>query len=102
MRYYNVIQSILYSILVTVAYSDCNLYAAREDSVGIIHMAAEAGDLNCVQERITAGDDPNLKTSQGSSVLHFAYQGRHAQNIDEVSKLLIDNGADIKSPNDKG
>ena len=135
MRYFNIIQ------ILSVVFADCNLYANRkDDSIAIIHMAAEAGDISCVAERLTAGDDPNLKTAKGSSVLHFAYQGRHAQelgfidffinsygahidaliifslhstpycmnhikpkkNIDEVSKLLIDNGADIKSANDKG
>ena len=122
MRLYSFIQ------VLSVVYSDCNLYTPRnDDSVAIIHMAAEAGDISCVAERISAGDDPNLRTAKGSSVLHFAYQGRHAQetglsifmffnalsifirihlnpdkNIGEVSKLLIDNGADIKSANDKG
>ena len=76
MRNYNVIP-----VIIAVVYSDCNLYATRDgDSVGVIHMAAEAGDIKCIQERITAGDDPNLKTAQGSSVLHFAYQGKDSQD----------------------
>ena len=77
MWYYNVIH-----VIIAVAYSDCNLYETRDgDSVGVIHMAAKAGDIRCVQERITAGDDPNLKTAQGSSVLHFAYQGKDSQDL---------------------
>ena len=74
MRLYSFIQ------VLSVVYSDCNLYTPRnDDSVAVIHMAAEAGDISCVAERISAGDDPNLRTAKGSSVLHFAYQGRHAQ-----------------------
>ena len=74
MRYFNFIQ------VLAVVYADCNLYPIRnDDSVSVIHMAAEAGDISCVAERISAGDDPNLKTAKGSSVLHFTYQGRNAQ-----------------------
>ena len=82
MRYYNIIQ------ILSVVFADCNLYAARkDDSIAIIHMAAEAGDISCVSERLSAGDDPNLKTAKGSSVLHFAYQGRHAQEPGFIDSL---------------
>ena len=83
MRYFNIIQ------ILSVVFADCNLYATRkDDSIAIIHMAAEAGDISCVAERLTAGDDPNLKTAKGSSVLHFAYQGRHAQELGFIDFLI--------------
>jgi hypothetical protein len=66
---------------------------------GDLHSAAMEGDLEAVQQYITAGADLNARESMGgSSPLIMAATFGHT----DVAAALIDAGADVDQPNDEG
>lgn len=58
-------------------------------------------DLYKVQEYIDKGGDVNIKDDKGNPVLVLAVQEANLYLMTDIIKLLIENGADVDSSNDK-
>jgi ankyrin repeat protein len=60
-----------------------------------LHYAAFENNVALAQERLAAGDDPNLGDRQGFTPLHLAAQ----QWSVDVARLLLDHGAQVDAVN---
>jgi len=69
-----------------------NLLRKHGGKYSSIHTAARADDAEGVREHIVSGADVNAKDSSEWTALHWASQ----EGYFEVSKVLIDSGADIE------
>lgn len=60
--------------------------------------ACEKNNLDFVRKYIKDGGDVNLRTVEGTSILHFAVDSQ----CTEIVQLLISNGVDVSSTDDEG
>jgi ankyrin repeat protein len=65
---------------------------------GLMHIAAQLGDLSTISFLISAGLDVNKSGDMGFTALHYAYDGKHRWVID----FLLNNGASVKLRNEFG
>jgi ankyrin repeat protein len=78
--------------------SDENVNAGASDATTALHWAAYNGNLELVEQLITAGANVNARNDYGSSPMsEAAVRGDHA-----ILKALLDAGADPESPTLEG
>ena len=71
---------------------------SAQASVQDLIAKVKSQDINAVQEMLNKGEDVNAQNEQGSTALHYAIALDNA----EMTRLLIENGANLYVANDKG
>lgn len=75
-----------------------NLNQIDSDGMGLIHWAADRGDLRILKHLINSKANLNLLDSEGQTALHYAVSCDHFDCV----KLLVDSGADVNLKDSDG
>ncbi|KAG5888225.1 hypothetical protein JTB14_035574 [Gonioctena quinquepunctata] len=68
-----------------------NLNALDQEGLGVVHWAADSGNLEILKLLVDAGADLELRDGDGQTALHYAASCGHVDCV----KFLLDKGADI-------